>query len=183
MTATEREISASTKRSITQTSTKERQLIAGTLTDFPELPDCRRSYPMQKASKTVTVVIVDATPLFGRGLTSVIEAKGSIHVIGQASNLEEAMYMINERKPDVVLTVTRGSLPDCRQLAQSIRAAGFTGAIVVLDSSFTEDECFKAIQLGTDGCLCQEWEHEEISSAIIHASHSEDMVLLRCPQH
>lgn len=138
---------------------------------------------MQKASETVTVVILDATPLFGRGLTAVMEAKGSIHVVGQASNTEDAERIINELQPDVVLTVAQASLPACRKIAQSIRTAGFMGAIVVLDSYYTEDECFKAIQMGANGTLHKESEHEEIISAIIHASRGEDMVLLRCPSY
>ena len=57
-----------------------------------------------------TVVIVDDHPLFREGLKSIIRRDTRYEIVGEAGNGQDAMRLIGEQRPDLVLLDV--ALPD-----------------------------------------------------------------------
>ncbi len=53
--------------------------------------------------QATTVLLANGHRLFGLGLKEILSADGSIEVLGEAENDEEAVALTEETKPDVVV--------------------------------------------------------------------------------
>ena len=99
------------------------------------------------------VLIVDDHPLFARGLADLIGARG-LQVLGVAKDGLEALEMVREMRPDVVLMDI--SMPRCDGLAATrlIKAELPDTKIVVVTASEDNKDVFEAVnkrelELGT----------------------------------
>ncbi len=61
-----------------------------------------RRHPIESA--TIEIVIVDDQPILRRGIALLISEDPKLHVAGEASNSDEASAIIEQTKPDVVVT-------------------------------------------------------------------------------
>jgi len=49
------------------------------------------------------IVLIDDHPLVRRGLISVLSLEKDLEIIGEASNIKDAIEMINKKHPDLAL--------------------------------------------------------------------------------
>jgi len=54
-------------------------------------------------NKKIKIIIADDHPIFRKGVLSIVNDDSSIEVIGEASSGEDALNLITELKPDIVL--------------------------------------------------------------------------------
>ena len=103
-----------------------------------------------------TILIVDDHPLVREGLKTVISANPAYEVVGEAASGGEALRMVNELKPNLVLLDL--ALPDqsgilvCRQ----IRDRRPNTKILILSMHSKTDFLVKAFQAGANGYLAKE---------------------------
>ncbi|HEY41279.1 MAG TPA: hypothetical protein G4O18_05410 [Dehalococcoidia bacterium] len=124
----------------------------------------------------VEVVVIGAPTLLRCGLISVIEGSDSIRVSGQASNTCEAIQIITELQPHVVLLIASAPAADHTQDIYSIRTTEFTGGIIVMSPCDVEDGWYDTIEMGADGYIHQDLESEIITHAIISVSRGEAII-------
>jgi len=107
------------------------------------------------------VLIVDDHPLFARGLADLIGARG-LQVLGVAKDGLEALEMVREMRPDVVLMDI--SMPRCDGLAATrlIKAELPDTKIVVVTASEDDKDVFEAVKSGASGYILKDVEADAL---------------------
>jgi DNA-binding NarL/FixJ family response regulator len=124
-----------------------------------------------KAASKIRILIVDDHPVVRTGLTNMLTTQAGLEVVGSASSGEEALEMLKEKDPDVILLDLRmpgmDGLTTLRALAR--RDAG--PKAIVLTSFETDEDVYRAVQAGARGYLLKNSQQNEIVDAIraVHA--------------
>jgi len=79
------------------------------------------------------VQLADDHTMFREGLAAILASRADgIEVVGQSSTGEEAIALIEENKPDVVITELDMQLKEAKKILSQVRAASPSSRIVVL---------------------------------------------------
>ena len=114
----------------------------------------------------IRVLLADDHELVRAGLRSLLEKITDITVIGEASNGREALRLIDELAPNVVLMDVM--MPELNGLEATARAANQfpTTRIVILSMNAGEDFVLQALQSGAAGYLLKNINPAELELAI-----------------
>lgn len=124
-------------------------------------------------SDMVSVVLVDDHPVFRLGLSAVIEGLDGIEVVGEASTAAEAVAVVQELSPDVVVMDIQ--LPDASgiEATASLLKAHPDLGVLVLTMFDDDDSVHAAIRVGARGYLVKGVGAGEIERAIRAVAHGE----------
>jgi len=113
-----------------------------------------------------TVVVVDDHRLVRAGLRTIIDASGDLRVVGEAGDGAEAVTVVGELAPDVVLMDL--SMPGLGgiEAIRRLRAAGVTSPVVVLTSFAEADRVRDAVEAGAIGYLLKDSEPGDVLDAV-----------------
>jgi DNA-binding NarL/FixJ family response regulator len=95
----------------------------------------------------IQVVQIDDHPLFREGVAYTLQAEPDIEVIGQGESLEQAVQLVADLLPDLILLdigIPGGGI----QAAQTIAAAYPATKIVMLTASMEDDDLVGALKAG-----------------------------------
>jgi DNA-binding NarL/FixJ family response regulator len=98
----------------------------------------------------IRVVVADDHPLFRQGVITTLQSSTDIAVVGQAADAEEAVRVVHEEVPDVVLldvTMPGGGITAATRIATACPAT----RIVMLTVSEDEDILLAAMKSGARG--------------------------------
>ncbi len=96
----------------------------------------------------IKVLIVDDHQVVRQGLRTFLELNDDIQVLGEAGDGQEAVELVSQLRPDVVLMDLVMPRLDGVAATSRIKSLGL-GTIVIALTSFTEDDkVFPAIQAG-----------------------------------
>ena len=112
---------------------------------------------------TIRVLIADDHRLFRQGLISLMKTREDfVQVVGEAETGREAVQMVEQLHPDIVLLDI--FMPDGNGLeaARAIRAKAPKTAIVVLTSSELDEHLNEAVKIGVEGYLLKNLDGEEL---------------------
>ncbi len=116
--------------------------------------------------KPIHLVVVDDHALFRAGLVGLLSDMPEFEVVGEAADGEEALSVIRDRKPDVVLLDVnmpgKNGLEVVRELRPHEKCC-----IIMLTISKEDDDLFGAITYGADGYLLKNVGPDELRKAII----------------
>jgi DNA-binding NarL/FixJ family response regulator len=114
----------------------------------------------------ITVVLADDHAILRQGLKSLLEAEPDIEVAGEAANGREAIDLVMDRSPDVV--VMDITMPDISglQAADVIKTRLSPAKIIILSMYGDEEYVDQAIQSGVDAYLVKETVAGELINAI-----------------
>lgn len=115
--------------------------------------------------KQIRIVIVDDHALFRSGLVSLIQGMPEFQIVGEAGNGREALQIVNERKPDVILLDVNMPIMDGVETVKALKAITDV-KIIMLTISKHDDDLFGAIEAGADGYLLKSSEPDELCRAI-----------------
>ena len=103
-----------------------------------------------------TILIVDDHPLVREGLESILKTAAEYEVVGQAGNARDAIQMVKNLKPDLVLLDL--GLPDKSgiQLSSEIRNISSPTRILIISMHSNVDYIVKAFQAGATGYMTKE---------------------------
>jgi DNA-binding NarL/FixJ family response regulator len=112
------------------------------------------------------LVIVDDHALFRAGLVSLLSQYQEFEIVGEADDGLEALSVVHNTKPDVVLLDINmprmGGVETVQVLKQTEKCH-----ILMLTISKQDDDLFGAIASGADGYLLKDAEPEELRQAIL----------------
>jgi two-component system response regulator NreC len=112
----------------------------------------------------IRALLVDDHQIVRSGVRRVLEASGSIEVVGEAGGVREALQLARSLEPDVVvldLTLRDGSGLD---VIADLRAGG--ARVVILSMQEEPAYARKAFELGAQGYVVKDAADDELVSAI-----------------
>ncbi len=113
----------------------------------------------------ITVVVVDDQRVVRDGLVVLVGLCDGLRVVGAASDGVEAISLVGELSPDVVLMDLRMPRVDGVEATRRITDAGNSRVVVL--TTYTDDESiFPALRAGAAGFLTKDASAEEIEEAI-----------------
>jgi DNA-binding NarL/FixJ family response regulator len=116
--------------------------------------------------KPIKILLVDDHQLVRAGIRTLLEKLPDVEVTGEVTGGGEALQVIRERPPDVVLMDI--GTPEVSRLDETARiAAEFPGVRVVVLSMYTDQEYVrKAVEAGAAGYLLKGSAASELANAI-----------------
>ena len=115
---------------------------------------------------TVRVILADDQPLVRAGLRMLIEQTPDIDVAGEAGTGAEAVRLVRDADPDVVVMDIRMPGMDGIEATRTI-TSGDTSARVLMLTTFDDDDyVYGALRAGASGFLVKDLALEDILAAI-----------------
>jgi DNA-binding NarL/FixJ family response regulator len=114
----------------------------------------------------IRLLLVDDQDLIRRGLNALLSTDPKLEVVGEAGNGQEAVTLVAQLNPDVVLMDVRMPISDgvsgTRQICQQ-----FPRSKVLMLTTFDDQEYVsQALQAGASGYLLKDTPFEELTQAI-----------------
>ncbi len=127
-----------------------------------------------RRAEPIRVLIADDHALFRRGLEMVLEEEDDIDLVGQASNGTEAVTVVSESLPDVVLMDIRMPKSSGIEACRATKDVAPSAKIVMLTISDEEEDLFEAIRAGASGYLLKDIPLDEVAEAVraVHGGQS-----------
>ncbi|BBD67330.1 LuxR family two component transcriptional regulator [Nostoc commune NIES-4072] len=114
----------------------------------------------------IKVLLVDDQGLIRQGLRALLELEPDLEIVGEAENGEQAINLVAEFQPDVVLLDIRMPIMDGVAATREIQKRFAKTKILVL-TTFDDDEYVSAaLQNGAMGYLLKDTPSEELAVAI-----------------
>src|SRR5690625_262845 len=115
------------------------------------------------------IVIVDDEQFVRKGIIALVDwEKINYQVVGEASNGEDALDLILEEKPDVVLTDIRMPVFDGLQLIQKIKELAIRVPKFIIISGYNDFEyAQKAVRLGVTDFILKPVDKDEIEKTFV----------------
>jgi DNA-binding NarL/FixJ family response regulator len=126
---------------------------------------------MNRSSTPIRILIVDDHPVVQAGLTSMLNTNDGIEVVGSASGGFEALRMLAERKPDILLLDLRMPGMNGIDTLLAMQKMKSPARAIVLTSFETDENIYRAVQAGAQGYLLKDTPQEQMLEAImsVHA--------------
>ena len=121
--------------------------------------------PAEEARIT-SILLVDDHPIVREGLRAVINGQAGMHVVGEASNGQEALDQFKALAPDVVLLDLRMPGVDGLQAATFICAEDASAKVVILTTYQDEEDIYRVLQVGVRGYMLKSAPISELVSCI-----------------
>ncbi|MFI0217017.1 response regulator transcription factor [Streptomyces lydicus] len=118
------------------------------------------------ARTTARVVVADDQTVVREGIVMLLGLLPDIEVVGSAADGEEAVRLVAECAPDVVLMDLRMPRCDGVEATRRIRAGHPGTQVVVLTTYADDDDLFPALRAGARGYLTKDADGDEIARAI-----------------
>lgn len=138
-------------------------------------------------SEPISLLVVDDHPLVREGVASLMARIEDIEIVGEASTGEEAMQLVGELQPDVVLMDLHmpgmGGIEAIRMISGRHPDIG----IIVLSMLEDDDSVFTAVRSGARGYILKDAEQGSLLRAIRSIAHGEallgDVIAARVLNH
>lgn len=118
----------------------------------------------------IRILIIDDHSVVRQGLKMFLALDDELEVVGEASNGEQALALVEELSPDVVLMDLLMPVMDGITATQSIRQNHPETEVIALTSVLEDSLVVNAIRAGAIGYLLKDTEAEDIHRAIKSAN-------------
>jgi DNA-binding NarL/FixJ family response regulator len=116
----------------------------------------------------ISVVVADDQALVRSGFVVLVDAADDMRVVGEASNGAEAIDLVAQYHPDVVLMDIRMPVTDGIEATRQIVATGEGAAtkVLILTTFDLDEYVYGALRAGASGFLLKDTRPEELLAAI-----------------
>lgn len=125
---------------------------------------------MSTAAKSLRLVVVDDHTLFRRGLVGLLEEMPGFQVVGQAGDGLQALPMIEQTNPDIVLLDLNMPNMDGIAMLRALKERKLPVRVMMLTISQNDTDLLDAIRAGADGYLLKNTEPDELRRAILRVA-------------
>jgi DNA-binding NarL/FixJ family response regulator len=132
--------------------------------------------------RAITVVLADDQRVVREGLAMVLGLMPGVEILGSASDGEEALALVAELDPDVVLMDLRMPRVDGVQATRRLCESGARTRVVVLTTYADDHSVIQALRAGACGFLTKDATSEQIRDAL-HAAVSGAAAIDPAVQH
>jgi DNA-binding NarL/FixJ family response regulator len=128
-----------------------------------------------ESEAAITIVIADDHLMVREGLRGMLNAP-RLRVIGEAGNGEEAVRMVLELKPSLVLMDIRMPKKDGIQALEALKAARSAARVIMLTTYRSTTYLLSALSAGAAGYVLKDISREELLAAIYAVAGGTSMV-------
>lgn len=114
----------------------------------------------------IRVAIADDHALVRQGLRRILEAELDIQVIGEAQDGEEALRLVQQTHPDVLILDISMPGKDGLEATREIRAQGVHTRVLILTMHNEEHYALRTLRSGAQGFLYKGADSEELLRAV-----------------
>lgn len=119
------------------------------------------------------LVVVDDHALFRRGLVGLLAEFPGFEVVGQAGDGQQALSLIDQTRPDVVLLDLNMPVLDGIATLRQLKERRLPSRVLMLTISTDDADLLDAIRAGADGYLLKNTEPEDLRKAILRVAEGE----------
>ena len=123
-----------------------------------------------------TVLIVDDHPLFRRGVCELLQLEESIEIVGEAGTREEALELVREKAPDLVVLDLNVRGSSGLQILTDIKAEDPSQRVVMLTVSDSKADLAACIQAGADGYFLKDMDPERFLASLRSALEGQSVI-------
>lgn len=123
-----------------------------------------------------SVVVVDDEALIREGLVSIVSAHDGLDVVGTAADGAEAIAVVVDTDPDVVLMDVRMPVLDGLEATRRLTGAGVRTKVLILTTLETDEVVFGALRAGASGFLLKSSPPEHLWQGIATIAAGEALV-------
>ena len=122
----------------------------------------------------IRLLVVDDHALFRRGLISLLSEMDEFHVVGEAANGQDAIPLVEQTRPDLILLDINMPVMDGIQALLAIRTLRPDQRVLMLTISQNDEDLISAIVAGADGYALKNTEPEILRTTLlqVHAGNS-----------
>ena len=131
-----------------------------------ELPRSEVNQPSERKRKEIEIILVDDDQLTRAGIRLLIERIPRVSIVGEAANGREALSMIMNAEPDVVLVDVLMPRLNGIELASRVTQENPQVHILMLTASTNEDHLWMALYAHASGYLLKDSSVAELEIAI-----------------
>jgi DNA-binding NarL/FixJ family response regulator len=124
----------------------------------------------------IRLVVVDDHALFRRGLVSLLSDMSDFTVCAEAGNGKDALPLIEEMNPDIILMDVNMPVMDGVQALEAVRKTRKDQKVIMLTVSQNDDDLVRAISAGANGYIIKNAEPEELHKTIIEVMKGNSML-------
>jgi DNA-binding NarL/FixJ family response regulator len=124
----------------------------------------------REANDMIRLLLVDDEAAIRKGLRMQLELESDLQVIGEATNGRDALGLVREMAPDVVLMDVRMSVMDGLTATESLRASHPSLAVIVLSLFDDAATRVRALNAGARGFVGKHEPAERLLAAIRRAA-------------
>ncbi|WP_343616906.1 response regulator transcription factor [Flavobacterium sp.] len=121
-------------------------------------------------SNIIRVVLVDDHVFVRDGIKSLLENEANIEVVGEAIDGVDALEVVAETKPDLLIADIRMPNMTGIELVEKLRSENNNVKIIMLSMHESEEYVLKSIKAGADGYLLKGSSKEEFLKALHNVS-------------
>jgi CheY-like chemotaxis protein len=115
-------------------------------------------------TQEITVLLVDDQPLLRMGFRLILEGEDDLRIVGEASDGAEAVRLVRELNPDVVLMDVR--MPVLDGIAATREIASDRTKVLILTTFDLDDYVYDSLAAGASGFLLKDAGPEHLTEAI-----------------
>ena len=124
----------------------------------------------------IRILLVDDQPLFREGLRTLLSVQTDFEIVGEASNGEEAIRMVQIHHPSIVLMDLQMPLLDGVKATRRLKAEQPDCRVIVLTTFDDDDNVFEGLRAGAVGYLLKDAPSEKLAEAIRLAARGESFL-------
>lgn len=121
---------------------------------------------MAAADVPIRVLIVDDHPVFRHGMRALLESVGDTEVVGEAASGDEAVALVDERRPNVVLMDIKMPGETGIEATRRIIAAHPDVGVLMVTMLEDDDAVFAAMRVGARGYVVKGADQDEVLRAV-----------------